>query len=280
MRTINERSDAMPMDEAVQNRTVSPRELVQATIREAERTNLKINAIVSQRYEKALKEAETRDFSERPSAGFLQVAGARVYYDTTFPAEKSILSIDILDQETGVYKPLNTNETYYLVTNDFLAAGGDGFTMLGGPREEAPSLDTAFADYLTHADLTKYAVINPNSRTISISSADFAVLNKKENAEDPRVNPLNTIDRTVASKVLEKTKPVVSKVVTTPTGKAFFVSTSNETLKEIEKVTETLGQTEELPTTGDKASHAGLLGLGILLTIFGISGKHKGKEKY
>lgn len=280
MRTINERSDAMPMDEAVQNRTVSPRELVQATIREAERTNLKINAIVSQRYEKALKEAETRDFSERPSAGFLQVAGARVYYDTTFPAEKSILSIDILDQETGVYKPLNTNETYYLVTNDFLAAGGDGFTMLGGPREEAPSLDTAFADYLTHADLTKYAVINPNSRTISISSADFAVLNKKENAEDPRVNPLNTIDRTVASKVLEKTKPVVSKVVTTPTGKAFFVSTSNETLKETEKVTETLGQTEELPTTGDKASHAGLLGLGILLTIFGISGKHKGKEKY
>lgn len=280
MRTINERSDATAMDEAVQNKMVSPRELVQATIREAERTNPKINAIVSQRYEKALKEAETRDFLERPSAGFLQVAGARVYYDTTFPAEKRILSIDILDQETCVYKPLNTNETYYLVTNDFLAAGGDGFTMLGGPREEGPSLDTAFADYLTHADLTKYAVIKPNSRTISISSADFAVLNKKENAEDPRVNPLNTIDRTVASKVLEKTKPVVSKVVTTPTGKAFFVSTSNETLKEIEKVTETLGQTEELPTTGDKASHAGLLGLGILLTIFGISGKHKGKEKY
>ena len=62
MRTINERSDATAMDEAVQNKTVSPRELVQATIREAERTNPKINAIVSQRYEKALKEAETRDF--------------------------------------------------------------------------------------------------------------------------------------------------------------------------------------------------------------------------
>ena len=278
--TIDEWTDATAMAEDVKNKTVSLRELVEATIREAERRNPKINAIVSQRYEKALKEAETRDFSERPSAAFLQVAGAREYYDTTFPAEKRILSIDILDQETGVYKPLNTNETYYLVTNDFLAAGGDGFTMLGGPREEGPSLDTAFADYLTHADLTKYAVINPNSRTISISSADFAVLNKKENAEDPRVNPLNTIDRTVASKVLEKTKPVVSKVVTTPTGKAFFVSTSNETLKETEKVTETLGQTEELPTTGDKASHAGLLGLGILLTIFGISGKHKGKEKY
>ena len=104
-----------------------------------------------------------------PSGGFLQVSGARVYYDTTLPAEKRILSIDILDPETGVYKPLNTNETYYLVTNDFLAAGGDGFTMLGGPREEGPTMDTVFADYLTRADLSKYAVINPNSRTISIS---------------------------------------------------------------------------------------------------------------
>ena len=56
-----------------------------------------------------------------PSGGFLQVAGGRVYYDTTLPTEKRILSIDILDPETGVYKPLNTTETYYLVTNDFLA---------------------------------------------------------------------------------------------------------------------------------------------------------------
>lgn len=214
-----------------------------------------------------------------PSGGFLQVAGAHVYYDTTLPAEKRILSIDILDPETGVYKPLNTTETYYLVTNDFLAAGGDGFTMLGGPREEGPSLDTVFADYLTNADLTKYAVINPNSRTISISSADFAALNKKDNAENPTVNPVNPVDSSVASKVSEKTKPVVSKVVTTPNGKVFFVSTANETHKETEKVTETPRQTEALPTTGDKGSHAGLLGLGMLLTMFGLGGKHKGKEK-
>ena len=59
MRTINEQLDATAMDEAVQNKMVSPRELVQATIREAERRNPKINAIVSQRYENALKEAET-----------------------------------------------------------------------------------------------------------------------------------------------------------------------------------------------------------------------------
>ena len=67
--SINEWSDATAMTEAVQNKTVSPRELVEATIREAERTNPKINAIVSQRYEKAIEEAETRDFSEKPFAG-------------------------------------------------------------------------------------------------------------------------------------------------------------------------------------------------------------------
>ena len=66
---INEWSDATAMAEAVRNKTVSPRELVEATIREAEMTNPKINAIVSQRYEKALVEAETKEFSDKPFAG-------------------------------------------------------------------------------------------------------------------------------------------------------------------------------------------------------------------
>ena len=95
--------------------------------------------------------------------------------------------------------------------------------MLGGLREEGPSLNSVFADYLTHADLTKYSVIYPNSRKISISSADFAALNKKKNAEDTTVNPVNPVDSTVASKDSENTKPVVSKVVTTPNQKVYYV---------------------------------------------------------
>ena len=66
---LNDWSDATAMAEAVQKKIVSPRELVEATIREADLTNHKINAIVSQRYEKALVEAETKDFSDRPFAG-------------------------------------------------------------------------------------------------------------------------------------------------------------------------------------------------------------------
>ena len=105
-----------------------------------------------------------------PSGGFLQVSGAKVYYDTTLPAEKRVLYVEIKNPETGQYEPLNLAKDYYLTTNDFLAAGGDGYTMLGGAREEGPSMDVAFADYLAKADLTVYATINPNSRTISISA--------------------------------------------------------------------------------------------------------------
>ncbi|MCZ0707343.1 MULTISPECIES: LPXTG cell wall anchor domain-containing protein [Streptococcus] len=88
-----------------------------------------------------------------------------------------------------------------------------------------------------------------------------------------------TITESLAMHSYQVSQMTRGLVVTTPNGKVFFVSTSNETLKETEKVTETPSQTEELPTTGDKASHAGLLGLDMLLTMFGLSGKHKGKEK-
>ena len=140
-------------------------------------------------------------------------------------------------------------------------------------------MDSIFADYLATADLSKYAVINPNSRTISISSTNYAALTKKDEAEQPTLNPLSPVTPSDVAKELTTSKPVVSKVVTTPNGKVFFVSTRSEALKETEKVTEASAQGEVLPTTGDKSSHAGLLGLGMLLTIFGLSGKHRGKAK-
>ncbi|MFC3927399.1 cell surface ecto-5'-nucleotidase Nt5e [Streptococcus caprae] len=102
------------------------------------------------------------------SGGFLQTAGARVFYDTSLPVEDRVLYIEIYDPETESYLPLELTKTYYLATNDFLAAGGDGYTMLGGAREEGPSLDEVYAEYLKTADLTQYGVIAPNSRLISI----------------------------------------------------------------------------------------------------------------
>lgn len=105
------------------------------------------------------------------SGGFLHTAGAYVLYDTNLPAEERILGIQIYDRATDSYQDLDLEKTYYLATNDFLAAGGDGYTMLGGAREEGPSLDGVLSDYLQTFELTieDYGAINPISRLISIS---------------------------------------------------------------------------------------------------------------
>lgn len=110
-----------------------------------------------------------------PSGGFLQVSGVKVYYDTNLPSGKRVLAIQVKNRTTGRYDLLDLAKTYYLATNDFLAAGGDGYTMLGGAREEGPSMDAAFKEYLKTADLTQYEKINPNSRTISVDSTTFSL---------------------------------------------------------------------------------------------------------
>lgn len=110
-----------------------------------------------------------------PSGGFLQVSGVKVYYDTNLPSGKRVLTIQVKNRVTGRYDLLDLAKTYYLATNDFLAAGGDGYTMLGGAREEGPSMDAAFEEYLKTADLTQYEKINPNSRTISVDSTTFSL---------------------------------------------------------------------------------------------------------
>ncbi|MCY7071407.1 cell surface ecto-5'-nucleotidase Nt5e [Streptococcus oralis] len=110
-----------------------------------------------------------------PSGGFLQVSGVKVYYDTNLLSGKRVLAIQVKNRTTGRYDLLDLAKTYYLATNDFLAAGGDGYTMLGGAREEGPSMDAAFEEYLKTADLTQYEKINPNSRTISVDSTTFSL---------------------------------------------------------------------------------------------------------
>ncbi len=61
--------DATDMAEAVNSRKVSAKELVLDTIDKVEGLNPGLNAITSTRFEKALMEAETRDFSDKPFAG-------------------------------------------------------------------------------------------------------------------------------------------------------------------------------------------------------------------
>ena len=161
-----------------------------------------------------------------PSGGFLQVSGVKVYYDTNLPSGKRILAVQIKNRTTGLYDRLDLAKIYYLTTNDFLAAGGDGYTMLGGAREEGPSMDAAFEDYLKTADLTQYEKVNPNSRTISVDSKTFKLPEEgKEQdpakpVEDQATKPTQPstvkVDYKVADKFAKKT--VVSEKVLPNTG--------------------------------------------------------------
>lgn len=122
------------------------------------------------------------------NGAFLQIAGARVTFNPSLEVGKRILSIEVYDKEKAKFVPLQLDKTYYLATNDFLAAGGDGYTMLGGAREEGGSLDEVFANYLkTLKDLSPYAKVAPNERVVATSDLEprvSAVPNHSPVADD------------------------------------------------------------------------------------------------
>ena len=96
------------------------------------------------------------------NGGLLQISKSiRVYYDMAQPAGKRIKAIHVLNKQTGKFEVLDLNRTYRIATNDFTASGGDGYTMLNGPREEGLSLDKVFSDYLKQADLSQYDTTAP-----------------------------------------------------------------------------------------------------------------------
>ncbi|TDM03545.1 bifunctional metallophosphatase/5'-nucleotidase [Macrococcus hajekii] len=96
------------------------------------------------------------------NGGFLHASESiRVFYDLSKPAGERVYDIQVFDRNLKQFVALDMNKTYNVVTNDFTAAGGDGYSMLGGPREEGPSLDTVFANYLKTADMTKYNTTEP-----------------------------------------------------------------------------------------------------------------------
>ncbi|OHY30341.1 amidase [Streptococcus parauberis] len=96
--------DATAMAEAVRDGQVSPKELVMDTIRKANALNPDINAIISTRYEKALKEADKRDFTDKPFAGvpiYLKDLGMDM--EDELSGSGSILFKDTIASKTDYY---------------------------------------------------------------------------------------------------------------------------------------------------------------------------------
>ena len=210
------------------------------------------------------------------SGGFLQISGATVFYDPTLPVKERVLLIGILNPETGEYDDLDLEKTYYLATNDFLAAGGDGYTMLGGAREEGPSMDSVFADYLKTADLSAYADINPYSRIIPVDSTldtdedgypDFIEVIVGTDPENADANPDSTSTESPNQGSNGSTSDNKAPVDTPKEkdGKSETVK-GNEILKKapLANGTTPVAKSGVLPNTGDQSSLGlSLFGLGL-----------------
>ncbi|MGO2082445.1 5'-nucleotidase C-terminal domain-containing protein [Vagococcus sp.] len=146
------------------------------------------------------------------NGGFLQVSNSvKVLYDTNLPGTnpetgvmgQRIHSLKIKNRITGVFEDVLPTQTYKLATNDFLSAGGDGYTMLGGKREEGPSMDAIFTEFLqdvsgqakdkvTSIKTKKYNIMDyaktiPYSRLIP-SVAEEVVTGKGKEELEQKVN--------------------------------------------------------------------------------------------
>ncbi|MDM7324041.1 MAG: 5'-nucleotidase C-terminal domain-containing protein [Thermus sp.] len=88
---------------------------------------------------------------EQTAGRFLQVSGLRYAFDLSRPAGDRVVRVEV-KAETG-YVPLDLEATYRVVVNSFIAAGGDGFTVL--KEAQGYRVDTGFSDAESFMDYLK-----------------------------------------------------------------------------------------------------------------------------
>uniref|UniRef100_A0AAG5D3W3 Apyrase n=1 Tax=Anopheles atroparvus TaxID=41427 RepID=A0AAG5D3W3_ANOAO len=86
-------------------------------------------------------------------ANMLQVSGLRVLFNVTNPVGERVLELDVLCHDCAVprYEPVQPFRKYRVITNSFLAGGGDGFTMFeryGQKKVLGPVDIEAFENYV------------------------------------------------------------------------------------------------------------------------------------
>ncbi|MEW5720963.1 MAG: 5'-nucleotidase C-terminal domain-containing protein, partial [Chloroflexota bacterium] len=81
---------------------------------------------------------------------FPQVAGLKFSADLSKPVGSRVTDVQIGNAKTG-FKPLDKSATYRIVTNDFMANGGDGYAMFKNGKNvnggDVP-IDQALTDYI------------------------------------------------------------------------------------------------------------------------------------
>ena len=95
----------------------------------------------------------------------LQPAGLRYNIDGSKPVGNRIVKVEVLDAK-GNAAPLDLRKRYITALSDYLAGGGDGFTMMGEGKA-VPSADSLVADVLDGYIRNHTPVTAPEGRRIN-----------------------------------------------------------------------------------------------------------------
>ncbi len=95
-------------------------------------------------------DADGNPIVDGASGRFPQVAGLRYTFDATQAAGSRIVSAEVMQE--GEYAPLDPDAIYYVASNDYMRAGGDGYSVLDemaiNPYDQGSPLDQVVADYI------------------------------------------------------------------------------------------------------------------------------------
>ena len=99
----------------------------------------------------AITEALENGLSQIEEGGgrFPQVAGLKFSFDKSKPVGSRLVSVET--KEGDAFVPLDPNKTYSLVSNNFMRAGGDGYSVFKKAEnayDYGPGLEIVLADYL------------------------------------------------------------------------------------------------------------------------------------
>ncbi|MDX3976603.1 5'-nucleotidase C-terminal domain-containing protein [Shinella sp.] len=88
---------------------------------------------------------------EEGAGRFPQVSGMKYSFDKSKPAGSRVVSVEVKEGETFV--PLDPAKTYNVVSNNYMRAGGDGYSVFAKAGMNAydfgPNLELVVADYLS-----------------------------------------------------------------------------------------------------------------------------------
>lgn len=164
------------------------------------------------------------------NGAFLHISKSiKVHYDMTKPAGERVYAIEVFNKKTNKFEPLSNTKTYKVVTNDFLAVGGDGYTMLGGPREEGPSLDAVVRQYFKAANMTAYTNEALQRILAGNASAYKPVVSEETTTEAPTTEEVTTEEATTERPTTETIKPQIDVPTEEDGSEGFIIKTEDST---------------------------------------------------